>query len=102
MTNKTLIIFSSFGATLLLFSCGSKKNADPMKAPPPPTVSAEIVKKGNAVYFDDYPATVAALNQNDLRAQVTGYITGIYFKMDNMYTRGKNYMKLTGNNTRPI
>ena len=80
MTNKTLIIFSSFGATLLLFSCGSKKNADPMKAPPPPTVSAEIVKKGNAVYFDDYPATVAALNQNDLRAQVTGYITGIYFK----------------------
>ena len=80
MTNKTLVIFSSFGATLLLFSCGSKKNADPMKAPPPPTVSAEIVKKGNAVYFDDYPATVAALNQNDLRAQVTGYITGIYFK----------------------
>ena len=80
MTNKSLIIFSSFGATLLLFSCGSKKNADPMKAPPPPTVSAEIVKKGNAVYFDDYPATVAALNQNDLRAQVTGYITGIYFK----------------------
>ena len=81
MKNKMLMIFFSFGMTILLFSCGSKKKDDPMKAPPPPAaVSAEIVKRGKAVYYDEYPATVAALNQNDLRAQVTGYITGIYFK----------------------
>jgi RND family efflux transporter MFP subunit len=81
MKNKMLMIFFSFGMTILLFSCGSKKKDDPMKAPPPPAaVSAEIVKRGNAVYYDEYPATVAALSQNELRAQVTGYITGIYFK----------------------
>ena len=51
-----------------------------MQAPPPTPVSAEMVKKGKTVYYDEYPATVAALNQDDLRAQVTGYITGIYFK----------------------
>jgi membrane fusion protein (multidrug efflux system) len=80
MKNKTLIIFFSLGMTVLFFSCASRKKDDPMKAPPPPAVSAEIVERGKAVYYDEYPATVAALNQNDLRAQVTGYITGIHFK----------------------
>ena len=80
MKNKTLIIFFSFGMTILFFSCASRKKDDPMKAPPPPAVSAEIVERGKAVYYDEYPATVAALNQNELRAQVTGYITGIHFK----------------------
>ena len=80
MKNKILMIFFSFCMTILFFSCASKKKDDPTKVPPPPAVSAEIVQKGKAVYYDEYPATVAALNQNDLRAQVTGYITGIYFK----------------------
>ena len=80
MKNKTLIIFFSFGMTILFFSCAGRKKDDPMKAPPPPAVSAEIVERGKAVYYDEYPATVAALNQNELRAQVTGYITGIHFK----------------------
>jgi len=80
MKHKTLIIFFSFGMTILFFSCAGRKKDDPMKAPPPPAVSAEIVERGKAVYYDEYPATVAALNQNDLRAQVTGYITGIHFK----------------------
>ncbi len=60
-----------------------------MKAPPPVTVSAEIVKKGKAMYYDEYPATVAALNQDDLRAEVTGYITGIYFKDGQRVKKGQ-------------
>ena len=80
MKNKILMIFFLFGMTISFFSCANKKN-DPMNGPPPPAaVNAEIAERGKAVYFDEYPATVAALNQNDLRAQVTGYITGIYFK----------------------
>jgi membrane fusion protein (multidrug efflux system) len=89
MKNKMLMIFFSFGMTILLFSCGSKKKDDPMKAlPAPAAVSAEIVQRGKAVYYDEYPATVAALNQNELRAQVTGYITGIYFKDGQQRTAG--------------
>ena len=89
MKNKTLIIFFSFGMTILFFSCASRKKDDPMKAPPPPAVSAEIVERGKAVYYDEYPATVAALNQNELRAQVTGYITGIHFKDGQHVVRGQ-------------
>jgi RND family efflux transporter MFP subunit len=80
MKNKILMIIFSLSITILFFSCASKKKDDPMKAPPPAAVSAEIAQRGKAVYYDEYPATVAALNQNDLRAQVTGYITGIYFQ----------------------
>ena len=80
MKNKFLMIFFLVGVTILFFSCAGKKKNGPMNAPPPAAVNAERAEKGKAVYFDEYPATVAALNQNDLRAQVTGYITGIYFK----------------------
>ena len=90
MKNKILMIFLFLDMTILFFSCASKKKDDPMKAPPPPAaVSAEIVQRGKAVYYDEYPATVAALNQNELRAQVTGYITGIHFKDGQHVQRGQ-------------
>jgi len=60
-----------------------------MQAPPPAAVSAEIVKKGKAMYYDEYPATVAALNQDDLHAEVTGYITRIYFKDGQRVKKGQ-------------
>ncbi len=78
MTNKISILFFSFNALLFFISCGEKKNGG--QAPPAPMVTTEVVKKETAVYYDDYPATVTALNEDNLRAQVTGYITGIFFK----------------------
>ncbi len=59
------------------------------KPPPPPAVNVYVVKKESAVYYDEYPATVTALNQVDLRAQVTGYITGIYFKDGQHVSKGQ-------------
>jgi membrane fusion protein (multidrug efflux system) len=35
---------------------------------------------GNPTYYDEYPAAVTALNQVEIRPEVSGYITGIYFK----------------------
>lgn len=64
---------------LLLTACGGKQQQQ--QGPPPAVaVTVEQVKSTEAVYYDEYPATVVALNQTELRAQVTGYITGIYFK----------------------
>ncbi|MFZ1976947.1 MAG: efflux RND transporter periplasmic adaptor subunit [Bacteroidota bacterium] len=34
---------------------------------------------GKTAYFDEYPASVTALNQVDIRPEVSGYITGIFF-----------------------
>src|SRR6187397_3145290 len=68
-------------ATILLvfFSVGCKdKKAGPM-APPTPQVAVEEVALTDAVYYDEYPATVTALNQVDLRPQVSGFITGVHF-----------------------
>ncbi len=60
-----------------LNSC-SNSTAPP---PPPPPVSVNVykVKTGSAEYYNSYPATVTAVNQVDVKPQVAGYITGIFF-----------------------
>src|ERR1700704_4887301 len=78
MKNRSL--FKIFFCCCILFvvSCRKKKSAEKQK-PPATSVNVVTVQKGTAIYFDEYPATIAPLNQVDLRAQVTGYVTGIYF-----------------------
>ncbi len=70
-------IIAGIALTVLATSCGNKNVAPP--PPPPPQVTVENVALTNAVYYDEYPATVAALNQVELRPQVSGFITGVYF-----------------------
>ncbi|HEY2722349.1 MAG TPA: efflux RND transporter periplasmic adaptor subunit [Chitinophagaceae bacterium] len=89
MQNRVLTFLSFLSLAVLFFSCGSGKKDEQPKAPPPPTVTAETVQKEKTTYYDVYPATVAALDQNDLRAQVTGYVTGIYFKDGQRVVKGQ-------------
>lgn len=84
-------MFSTYlliSGSLLLAACGGSK-APEQKAPPPTAVNIYEVKKEAAVYYNEYPATVQPLNQVDLRAQVTGYITGIYFKDGQHVSKGQ-------------
>lgn len=76
------------GLTLLLYACGGKQQQQ--QGPPPaiPVALAEV-KATDAAYYDEYPGTVVALNQTELRAQVTGYITGIYFKDGDKVKKGQ-------------
>jgi len=89
MKNQVSIFFFSFFSALIFISCGAGNKDQMPKAPPPTAVNATIVKKEKATYFDQYPATVAALNQNELRAQVTGYVTGIFFKDGQRVKKGQ-------------
>lgn len=74
--------------TLFLYACGSKQQQQ--QGPPPAVpVTIEEVKTSNAAYYDEYPGTVVALNQTELRAQVTGYVTGIYFKDGAKVSKGQ-------------
>lgn len=84
----------NFSIVCLLFiesSCGSKSaQQQTMQGPPPAVpVTVQTVTTGNAVYYDAYPATVTALNEVELRPQVNGYITGIYFKDGSRVRKGE-------------
>ena len=91
MKNKILLSLLTLVLTALLTSCGNKSNNQP-KFPPVP-VTAYTVKTEVAFYYIDYPATVVALNQAEIRPEVSGYLTDIYFKDGQHVTRG---MKLYG------
>lgn len=81
---KRTIGWSAISCLLIgaLSSCGGtgKDAATAPKAPPPVPVFVAEVQRGAAVYYDQYPATVVALNEVQVRPQVTGYVTGIFFK----------------------
>src|SRR5437763_854224 len=75
-------------ATLIITitGCGSKK---PQQQPPPQVaVAVYQAKLENAVFSDEYPGTITALNEVEIRPQVSGYITGIYFKDGQHVTKG--------------
>jgi membrane fusion protein (multidrug efflux system) len=60
---------------LAFFSCQQKP-----PAPTPPTpVNLITVMSQPVLYYDKYPSTTQALMQVDIRPQVQGYITGIFF-----------------------
>lgn len=64
---------------VILVACGGKK--DEQQAPPPPTaVSAVKAERGNATYYDQFPATITALVEVEIQPQVSGNITGIFFQ----------------------
>lgn len=58
-------------------------------APPAIKVVVEPVKIGEAVYYSEYPATLAPLNMIELRPQVSGFITGIHFKDGDRVKKGQ-------------
>jgi RND family efflux transporter MFP subunit len=77
------------GAAWLMSSCKDDKAKNQQAAPPPVPVNVYTVTKGKASYYDQYPATVTALNQVDLRPQVNGYLTGIFFKDGSRVKKGQ-------------
>ncbi|MGA9407239.1 MAG: efflux RND transporter periplasmic adaptor subunit [Bacteroidota bacterium] len=64
----------------LLFAACSGNKGGGQNAFPPVQVTAFEVKLGTAAYYDEYPATVTAINQVEIRPEVSGYIADIYFK----------------------
>lgn len=80
-------IMICLSAAILYTSCGSKNDAPP--PPPPAAVEVESVSEGVASYHEEYPGTVTALNEVELRPQVSGYITGIHFKDGQHVSQGQ-------------
>ena len=81
-------IFYSIVIINVLISCGTDKSKI-TPPPPPPAVGVYEVHTGSSTYFDLYPANIVAVNQVDIRAQVNGAITGIYFSDGQQVTKGQ-------------
>jgi RND family efflux transporter MFP subunit len=66
---------------LVLLSCISFFACKQKQPDPSPVVPVNLitVTSQKVLYYDKYPATTVALSSVDLRPQVQGYITGIYF-----------------------
>src|SRR5580692_11297854 len=75
---------------LLVFSCQEKKTP-----PTPPTpVNLYTVKSQKVLYYDEYPATTVALSQVDIRPEVQGYITGIFFTEGSTVKKGQKLYEI--------
>src|SRR5258708_2406309 len=91
MKNKYIFWISPM-ALLIGTSCG--KPAKQNTTLPPTPVSVAEVKKAEAIYYDQYQGTVVALNSVELRSQVSGFITGIFFKEGEVVQKGKELYEI--------
>ena len=73
----------------LLVACGKKPDAQQAGPPPAVPVAVYKVQAQDVVSTDTYPATVVPLNEVQLLAEVTGYLTDIYVKDGQRVTRGQ-------------
>lgn len=76
-------------ASILGFTACKGPAQKGVPAMPPTPVNITEASVAPAVYYDKYPATVVALNQVELRSQVSGFITGIFFKEGEVVQKGK-------------
>src|SRR5260221_14728511 len=99
MQIKSIQNFSALFLLLIAASCGPQQQ---QVKPAPVQVTVQKISESNAVYYDEYPATVTAINQVELRAQVNGYITAIHFKEGNHVKKDNNCIPSTSNSTKPL
>ncbi|RDB06983.1 efflux RND transporter periplasmic adaptor subunit [Runella aurantiaca] len=81
MYSNPIHYFTAALSIVLLTSCDKKEDQKAVQqAPPAVAVTLEEVTTTDAVYYDEYPASITPINQVELRPQVTGFITGVHFQ----------------------
>ncbi len=98
MTNSIIRIpvTALAAGSLLLSACGGKGDGKQAGGPQngPAPVTMQTVQMQPASYFDEYPGTTVAMSQVDLRAQVNGYVTGIFFKEGEHVRKGQKLYEI--------
>lgn len=75
---------------ILICSCKQKQ---PPRNPPTP-VNLLAVSSKQVLYYDEYPATTEALSQVDIRPEVQGYVTGIFFTEGTFVKKGQKLYEI--------
>lgn len=84
----TYIYWLAPAALLTWASCGKPQKGGPAAMPPTPVYLADA-KTAEAVYYDKYQGLVVSVNTVELRSQVPGFVTGIFFKEGDVVQKGK-------------
>ncbi|GAB3011698.1 efflux RND transporter periplasmic adaptor subunit [Niabella terrae] len=71
-----------------LIGCKDQQQQGPPANAPVPVTTLKVMELG-ANYYDEYPGVLVPLNQSEIRAQVTGYITGIHFRDGDKVAKGQ-------------
>lgn len=85
-----------FSLVLLAASCGQKPQGAPMGGPV--EVTTMVVKKESVSVTDQYPGIVVPLQEVELRAEVGGTITGIFFKDGQKVSKGQKLYEIDRTN----
>ncbi len=80
---------------LLLTVISSCNTSDPPGQTEGP-VSVNLTKdqRENVVYYDNTPGNVVALNEVELRSEVSGFVTGIFFKEGDFIHKGQKLYEI--------
>jgi membrane fusion protein (multidrug efflux system) len=73
---------------LAISSCSPTQEAPKFQMAAVPVTVAKVMES-SAIYYDEYPGLVVPLNQIELRAQVSGYVTKINFKEGQKVNKGQ-------------
>lgn len=90
---KTNTILWLAPVVLLGWTSCNKQTKQNVVLPPTP-VNVTDAKVAKAVYYDKYQGNVVALNTVELRSQVAGFITGIFFKEGEVVPKGKQLYEI--------
>ncbi len=86
--NRVILCVTFLG--MYLISCQPKPAAPILPTP----VNLLTVTSQPVLYYDKFPATTQALSQVDLRPQVQGYITGIFFTEGSHVKKGQKLYEI--------
>jgi len=88
------IIFMVMICCLSISSQSCKKKSTGNKGGDPVPVVEYSVGLRKVSYYDSYPGTVIALNEVELHSQVSGFITGIFFREGSQVTKGQKLYEI--------
>jgi RND family efflux transporter MFP subunit len=85
MPNEFKNCYALVLAALLVAGCGGAKKP---AGPPPPTVTVTKALQKEVTEWDEYTGRLAAVDEVEVRAQVSGYLESIHFKDGQVVKKG--------------
>ena len=89
MNRSLLKISTMIMSSIFLFACSEKKPPPPDPATIPVPVNLYEAHMDQPRFYSNFPGTVLAAMQVDIRSVIEGYVTGIFFKEGSMVKKGQ-------------